>query len=79
MILKWIKENINNQVYVSIMAQYFPTYKALECEDINRKLIKEEFEEIENYVYKLNLKNGYVQFLEENEEQYVPEFDSDNL
>lgn len=75
MILKWIKENINNQVYVSIMAQYFPTYKAFELDDINRKLTKEEFEEIENYVYKLNLKNGYIQSLEDNEEQYVPEFD----
>ena len=76
MILKWIKENINDQIYVSIMAQYFPTYKAFDTEDINRKLNKEEYEEIENYIYKLNLKNGYVQFLEENEEQYVPEFDN---
>ena len=79
MILKWIKENINNQVYVSIMAQYFPTYKAFETEDVNRKLTQDEFEKIENYIYKLNFKNGYMQFLEENEEQYVPNFDSDNL
>ncbi len=27
-VLKWIKENIDSNVYVSIMAQYFPTYKA---------------------------------------------------
>lgn len=74
MILKWIKENINSKVYISIMAQYFPTYKAFELDDINRKISEEEFEEIENYIYKLNFKNGYVQYLEENEEQYVPEF-----
>lgn len=79
MILKWIKQNADNQVYVSIMAQYFPTYKAFDTEDINRKLTKEEFDEIENYIYKLNLKNGYMQFLEENEEQYVPEFDNKNF
>ena len=29
-ILKWIKENMPQDVYVSIMAQYFPTYKAKE-------------------------------------------------
>ena len=29
------------------MAQYFPTYKANETEDINRKLTKEEYEKIE--------------------------------
>ena len=73
-ILKWIKQNINSNVYVSIMAQYFPTYKANETNDINRKLTEEEFIKIEDYLYKINLKNGYIQYLEENEEQYVPDF-----
>ena len=76
MILKWIKQNFNDQIYLSVMAQYFPTYKAFNLEDVNRKLTTEEFEEIENYIYKLNFKNGYIQFLEENEEQYVPKFDN---
>ena len=39
-VLKWIKENINENVYVDIMAQYFPTYKAKEVKDLNRKLTK---------------------------------------
>ena len=73
-VLKWIKSNIHSDVIISIMAQYFPTYKAEQTEDINRKLSVEEFEDIENFVYDLNLKNGYIQYLEENEEQYVPEF-----
>ena len=73
-ILKWIRFNIDEEVYVSIMAQYFPSYKALECEDINRKLTKEEYNEIEEFVYKLDIKNGYLQDVENNEEQYVPNF-----
>lgn len=73
-ILKWIKENMPEDIYVSIMAQYFPSYKALEDNKLNRKLTKREFDIIENYVYELDLKNGYLQELEENEEQYVPEF-----
>ena len=73
-VLKWIKSNIHSDVIVSIMAQYFPTYKASQTEDINRKLNIEEFKDIENFVYNLNLKNGYIQYLEENEEQYVPDF-----
>ena len=40
MILKWIKKNIKDNIYVCIMAQYFPTYKAFELDDINRKLTK---------------------------------------
>ena len=39
-VLKWIKENIDSNVYVSIMAQYFPTYKAKEIPEIARKITK---------------------------------------
>ena len=42
-VLKWIKENIDSNVYVSIMAQYFPTYKAKEIPEIARKITKEEY------------------------------------
>lgn len=73
MVLKWISENIDKEVYVSVMAQYFPSYKALEDKDINRKLTEDEYKEIEQLVFDLDL-NGYIQDLEDNEEQYVPNF-----
>lgn len=73
-VLKWINENMHD-VYVSVMAQYFPTYKAKNIEDINRKLSKEEYEQIENYLYRLDLENGYIQELGEHEEEYVPKWD----
>ena len=74
-ILKWIKENMPEDTYVSVMAQYFPTYKAKEDKDINRKLTKKEYEEIENYLYTLQLEKGYMQELGEHEEEYVPKWD----
>ena len=74
-ILKWIKENINEEIYVSVMAQYFPTNKAKEDTLLNRKLNKKEYKEIENFLYTLELKNGYIQDLGEHEEEYVPNFD----
>lgn len=73
-ILKWIKENLGD-IYVSIMAQYFPTYKAKGDSEIGRKLTKKEYKEIENYLYTLNLKNGYIQELGEHEEEYVPRWE----
>ena len=72
-VLKWLNDNMND-VFVSVMAQYFPTYKAKELEDINRKLTKEEYEQIESYLYRLNLENGYIQELGEHEEEYVPKW-----
>ena len=74
-ILKWIKENLGD-IYVSIMAQYFPTYKAKGDSLIGRKLTKKEYKEIENFLYTLDLKNGYIQELGEHEEEYVPEWDA---
>lgn len=74
-ILKWLKENIHQDVYINIMAQYFPSYEAKEIDGLNRKLTQEEYEEIENFVYELDIKNGYLQELGEHEEEYVPNFD----
>ncbi len=75
-ILKWIKENFPDDIYVSVMTQYFPTYKAINDDKINRKLNKREYDMIEDYIFMLGLQNGYLQdFVEgENEEKYVPEF-----
>ena len=75
-VLKWIKENIAQEVYVSIMMQYFPAYQAKEYNEINRKLTKEEYQEIEKYIYDIGIENGYIQdYSEEDEEQYVPKWD----
>ena len=73
-VLKWLKENLPNEIYVSVMAQYFPTYQAKHIENLNRKLTKEEWEEIENYIEALGIENGYVQDLGEHEEEFVPKW-----
>ncbi len=74
-VLNWIKENIGANVYISLMAQYFPTYKAKEDSNINRKLNVDEYNEIQDYLFNLELENGYIQELSDSEEEYVPNFD----
>ncbi|MCI8700517.1 MAG: radical SAM protein [Clostridia bacterium] len=74
-VLNWIKENLDENIFVSVMAQYFPTYMAKNVENLNRKLTLQEYEEIENYLFSLNLDNGYIQELGEHEEEYVPNWD----
>lgn len=74
-VLKWLKDNLDNNIYISVMAQYFPTYKAKDDDKINRKLTNEEWEEIEKYIQKLNIEKGYIQELGEHEEEYVPKWD----
>ena len=78
-VLKWIKENLREDIYVSVMAQYFPTYKAIGDELIGRKLSFSEYRKIEQYFYGLDIKNGYIQDLGKHEEEFVPDFNMDNV
>ncbi len=78
-VLKLIKENFPSDIYVSIMAQYFPSGKAKSIPELNRKISKEEYKKVEDYVYELNIKNGYMQDLGEHEEEYVPNFNLDGV
>ena len=75
-VLNWIDKNIPKEVYISIMAQFFPTYKAKEFEGINRRLNQKEYDEIEDYLYTLDIQNGYMQDLDEecDESIFVPEW-----
>lgn len=74
-VLNWIKNSLPNDVYVSIMAQYFPTYKAQNYALLNRKISYHELEEIKDYLSDLGIHNGYIQELGLHEEEYIPKFE----
>jgi len=54
---------MKEDTYISVMTQYFPTYKSNNYPDINRKINKKEYQEIEDYIYEINIQNGYMQDL----------------
>lgn len=76
-ILCWIKNNLPKDIYISIMAQYFPTYHAKDYPEINRKISKQEY----NFVVSMlkDFENGFVQELSEYEEEYVPIFNLEGI
>lgn len=74
-VLKWIRENLPKDIYISVMAQYFPTYLAKNVDNLSRKLTKGEWEEIQEYIESLGFEYGYCQELGEYEEEYVPKWD----
>lgn len=76
-IVEWINNNISDNVYVSLMAQYFPTYKAKDFKDISRKLSKKEYKYLLEFAS--TIKNGYIQDLEDFEEEYVPNFNLEGV
>jgi len=78
-LLDWIKENFPKDVYVSLMSQYTPYYKAQCYTEINRRITRWEYERVVNHFIKLDFENGYIQERDSAEEKYIPEFNLSGL
>lgn len=65
--------DLSPDIFVSIMSQYSPQYKACNYPEINRTLTKAEYDEIMDYALDLGLENAFVQELE-SQEQCLPDF-----
>lgn len=60
-VLENLKENFGPEIYISIMNQYFPAFKAQEHHKLNRRISKQEWERVLETVEKLGFLNGYIQ------------------
>jgi putative pyruvate formate lyase activating enzyme len=73
-VLSWIAQNLGTEVYLSLMSQYYPVYRAHEVPEINRRLRLEEYLEVENFCLDMGFENGFFQELESNSAEYTPSF-----
>lgn len=73
-VLNFIEKNFPKGIFVSIMSQYIPYYKAEKFHEINRKLTKFEYERVLEHFYSLGMDNGYMQERESASNAFVPEF-----
>jgi len=71
--LEWLVTEISPNVTVSVMAQYYPAYRARKYKALNRKITAEEYKEATDIVEKLGIENGWVQDME-SPENYLPDF-----
>ena len=62
------------QVAVSIMCQYFPTHKAAEFPEINRKTTTLEYMKVVAFVRTLGFEYGFMQDKSSAKKEYVPKF-----
>lgn len=60
-ILLWIKENMGDKTYISLLNQYIPVNKAQNYKKINRKLTTFEYQNVTDYFLEIGLKNGFIQ------------------
>jgi len=60
-VLSFIKNELSPHIHISIMNQYFPAYKAINIEDLNRKVTDKEYRRVLNLAKKLSLERGWRQ------------------
>jgi putative pyruvate formate lyase activating enzyme len=71
--------SFDRNIYVSLMAQYFPTKDVKAHPLLGKTLTQEEYDEICSYFKQCGLHNGYFQELSSNSESYVPDWSIDRL
>ncbi len=59
--LRWIAEELSPEVYVSLMDQYFPTYKSIGDAELGRKVTEAEYEAALDAFEAAGLRNGWLQ------------------
>ncbi|MBI5078547.1 radical SAM protein [Candidatus Saganbacteria bacterium] len=65
--------SISKDIWVSLMAQYSPQYRAAEFPELSRPLRRDEYQQVVDRAEKLGLHNAYVQGLS-SRETYLPDF-----
>lgn len=73
-ILSWIKENLPG-AWVSLMAQYMPMGDVEGVDELDRRLMRDEYEEVCAHMFDIGLEDGFVQELEASDSKYIPIWD----
>ena len=60
-ILPWIAQNISNKTYISLMAQYFPTFRAADYPQLSRSITRKEYQEAKFVLKQCGFGNGWLQ------------------
>ena len=74
-LLGFIANELSSSVWVSLMAQYYPTEHVRDMPSMNRTLTKAEYDQVLDEFDRLGFANGFVQELE-SANNYLPDFDS---
>jgi putative pyruvate formate lyase activating enzyme len=59
--MRWIAEELSPEVYVSLMDQYFPTYRSIDDPELGRKITEEEYDAALDAFEAAGLRNGWLQ------------------
>lgn len=78
-VIDYIYTNYGDNVYISLMNQYVPMFKACDYPEINKSLNPKHYESLINYALDLGVENGFVQDSGTNSVAYIPDFNLEGV
>ena len=64
LLLKTLREQFRDQIHISLMGQYFPTYKTIGHQVLGRRITRYEYHKIVSFARNLGFEKGWVQHYE---------------
>mgnify|MGYP002621672936 FL=1 len=74
-ILDWLHENFGNRIFISLMNQYTPVFRAAEFKKISRRLTTFEYNSVVEHARELGVENCFIQTGKTADEKFIPRFD----
>ena len=59
--MKFLKENVSNDLYISVMSQYYPAYKASSFQELSKRISREDYARVVKKMDELGLTRGWIQ------------------
>ncbi len=76
MVLRTIASELSNEIHISLMSQYYPTFQVNRHEFLGRTLKARDYNRVVEELEELGFENGWVQELSSHE-QYRPDFEKE--
>ncbi len=74
-VMEYLYKTFDDKIFISIMSQYTPCTDLSDYPEINRKITREEYDEIVDYAVEIGIENGFLQEGEAADESFIPPFD----
>lgn len=78
-IVDYIYSKYSDDIYISLMNQYVPMFKASNYPEINKPLNPKHYDSLINYALGLGIKNGFIQEDGTNNISYIPDFNLEGV
>lgn len=78
-VIDWVKnEFAPGEVLFSLMSQFTPV-EGCNTDELYRRLTKDEYSEIADYLFESGIEDGFMQELSSAKEEYIPQFDLEGV